>query len=212
MAISSRPNIWSGGLSPTNSWPVCGCVKRAESVIRAAIYSWKTDTHHLCQLDQELGAGRLETGTKVLGPMRTYSRAGMLSAISVRLRRRTGGCIDSGSVARCRAATERASFPVRGATGLGVETSACRVARERDSRRLPQRIRQTRVGCRSAVWLRRDCYTQGQGFLAAIKTKASQSTQGGTLYACRVFAGARPAIAELGAADGRHQSIPPPDA
>ena len=188
MAISSRPNIWSGGLSPTNSWPVCGCVKRAESVIRAAIYSWKTDTHHLCQLDQELGAGRLETGTKVLGPMRTYSRAGMLSAISVRLRRRTGGCIDSGSVARCRAATERASFPVRGATGLGVETSACRVARERDSRRLPQLIRQTRAGCRSAVWLRRECYTHGHGFIAPTSAKASQTTWWSAVQTARALA------------------------
>ena len=161
MAVSSRPNIWSGEPSPTNSWPAYGCVTRAESVIRAAIFSWKTDSHHLCQLDQELGAGRLETGTKALGSMRTYSRSGMRSATSVRLRRRTGGRRDSGSVAHCRAATGRASFPVRGATGLGVETSACRVARERDSRRLPQRIRQTRAGCRSAVWFRRDCYTHG---------------------------------------------------
>ncbi len=64
MAVSSRPNIWSGGPSPTNSWPVCGCVKRAESVIRAAIFFWKTDSHHLCQHDQDLCAGRLETGMR----------------------------------------------------------------------------------------------------------------------------------------------------
>jgi hypothetical protein len=58
--------------------------KRAESVIRAAIFSWQTDSHHLCQLDPRLGAGRLETGTKALGSMRTYSRSGMRSATSVR--------------------------------------------------------------------------------------------------------------------------------
>jgi hypothetical protein len=49
-------------------------------------------------------------------------------------------------------------------------------------------------------------------FIAAIKTKASQSTPGGSVYACRVIAGARSDFAELGVTDRRHQSVPRPDA